>query len=264
MAKRLTSVLLILSIILFVASSCKKADEGTDVGELISTAEQTLDTQDHTVNISISFISNDGDMKEALESFDSTKITLRKSGDKINLELNVLFEELFVNTSYTVVSDTLYSKVESNLTGEVKGLYQRAMLTDAERGSIVDSAGAGEVLSWDDFNNVTLEENDAVHIITCRDIKDASVQSLVDTFKTAYAAEIDSVVVSDTELIIRLLDGKYNGMYVSCTYAVTIDGVTYEVRMQLSREYDYTTPISITAPLNSEQYTLVPYDTIVK
>ena len=122
---------------------------------------------------------------------------------------------------------------------------------------------AGEVLSYDDFNSVSLEENDSVQIVTCKDIKPESAQSLVDMFKSVYTAEVESVVVSDAELVIRLLDGKYNGMYTSCTYTVTVAGVTYEIRMLMTREYDYTTPVSITAPSTPEQYVLVPYDTVI-
>jgi hypothetical protein len=264
MTKRLLSVLLVFVMLVGALSSCKQPEKETDIGELISEADGHLDSQDHTVNITMSFISEDDDMRAALEALDSTSITYAKSGDNINIKLDVVFDNMFVNTSYTVVEDTLYNKIEINATGEIQSLKQRSMLSPAERASVVRDAGAGAVLNHEDFEDVSLEENDSVKIVTCKGIKDESAKTLVDLFKSAYGASTEAVSISDAELVIRLLDGKYNGMYLTCNYAITVSGVTYEVRLQMSREYDYTTPVSISAPEDAAQYTLVPYDTIIE
>ena len=264
MTKRLMSALLIITVLVCAFSSCNKLKDVTDVGELITNAEKQLDSVDHTVNISMTFISNDEDMAAALSAFDSTSIALRKSQDKVNIEMNVQFGEFFANNSYTVVENTLYGKSESNMTGATETAKKKAQLTAAEKMSVTNNAGVGAVLSYDDFDSVTLEESDTVHIITCTGLKAESNETLVKVFKSSLDREVDWVSVSDAQLVIRLVDGKYNGMYMTCNYSVSINGVTYDVRMQLVREYDYTTPVSITAPTDVSEYELVPYNAIIK
>lgn len=264
MTKRFLSFLLIVALLVCTMSACKSDKSAEDIADIITDAENHLDSTNHTVNIRMTFTSDDEDMKGALGALDSSEITLMSSGDNTAITLEMSFGDDYVDTAYVVIGDILYNTTDACVGDNELNLKQKSRLTAAERASVVRDAGAGAILSYEDFDALALESSDTVHLITCNGIKDESASSLIDMFNSSFGEATDAVSVTDAELIIRIVDGQYNGIYLNCSYSVTVNGITYDVRMQAVREYDFTTPVSIEAPSDADSYTLVPYNEIIK
>lgn len=257
MLKRFCSVVIAITLVICMVSSCDLIAK-KDPAVIIKEAEEQ--TADHTVNIAMTFTSDDDDIKEAIKAIESSSFTLIKSGDDFKIDMKLSVGDIVADKSYIAVGNALYSATD--LGSEI--LKERAQLTAAEKASIVKNAGVGEMLSYDDFNEVSVESNGEVHLITCTDLKSDSAASLLNTFESYFGENADSVLIGDTELVIRIVDGKYNGMYLSSSYSISVDGVVYDIRMQAVREYDYTTPVSVEAPIDADTYTLTPYSEIIK
>lgn len=258
MLKRILSLSMAALMLIGSFCSCELLN-ANNVSDIIAAADDDLDVTSYTVNIDMTFTSDDADMKAALEALDSSKITLAKAEDNFEIKTETSFGERYSEKTYTVVGDMLYSASESNLDGSVKSAKNVSLLAAADKAKVVADAGAAEILTCDDFDAVKLESSNTVQLITCTDLKSESADSLAMIFKSAFGSDSATVSVSDVELVIRIVDGKYNGTYLSCVYSVTVDGVTYDVRMQAVREYDHTTPVSIEAPYDADQYVRIPY-----
>ena len=257
MLKRFCSVVLVIILVVCMVSSCDLIAK-KDPAAIIKEAE--AQTADHTVNIAMTFTSDDDDMKEAIKAIESSSFTLIKSGDDFKIDMKLSVGDVVADKSYIVVGNALYSVSEFGS----ESSKEKAQLTAAEKASVIKNAGVGDILSYDDFNEVSVESNGEVHLITCTDLKSDSAVSLVNVFESYFGDNADDVLIGDTELVIRIVDGKYNGIYLSSSYSISVDGVVYDIRMQAVREYDYTTPVSVEAPVDADTYALTPYSEIIK
>ena len=77
------------------------------------------------------------------------------------------------------------------------------------------------------------------------------------------ALEGYSVVdTSNVKYVIKIKDGKYDSLYLSCDYKMSGKGKTVEFTMRMGMKYEYDTSFSIYAPDDSQNYTEVDFDNI--
>ena len=149
MRNKILSYLLILAMLVCVFSSCDLL-MGNEAGSIITAAEEQTDALEHTVNIAITFTSDDEHMQSALSSLDTSSITLQRKGDDVKIDLVTSFGDVYANSSYVIVGDMLYNNYTANLGWGETTRKQKAPLTAENKASIVDDAGAGKVLSYDE------------------------------------------------------------------------------------------------------------------
>ena len=263
MLRRILAFALAFAVAVCALSSCDLLG-GKDAATIIAEAENQLALTDHTVNISMTFTSSDEDMRNALAALDNSKITLTQNGEFSQIDLELTFGEDYFKDSYVIAEGVIYHTTSSTIDGVSDGIKEKATLTETEKENAINNAGAGMILSYDDFDSVVVESSSNVNLITCKQIKSDSLDSLVDIFKSNFDLEATEVDVSNVELVIRTVDGLYNGVYLACDYSVTVDGTTYDVRMQSVREYDVTTPVFIGTPLDADDYIETTYTEMTK
>lgn len=259
MLKRFIAFLLTFAVIVCAFSSCDLI-LGKDYSAVVEAADAALDTTEHTVNISVSFSSTNEELKKVISSLDASEIKMVRKGNDFKIDLAFSLGDDNYSESYIIVGNDMYH----SLSYRSDSVKQKATIMSGDKAKVVAAAGAGAILSCEDFENVTMESSSTVNLITCKQIKADSKETLVEMFLANFDGLAESVSVSDAELSIRILEGKYNGMYLSCTYEIVIGGVSYDVKMQSVREYDITTPVSVEIPEDASEYSFVTYSEIIK
>ena len=262
MLRRILAFALAFTVAVCALSSCDLLG-GKDAATIITEAENKLAATDHTVNISMTFTSSDEDMRDALAVLDNSKITLAQKGEFSRIDLELAFGEEYFKDSYVIAEGLIYHTTSSTVDG-VSDVKEKAPLAETDKEKAINDAGAGMILSYDDFDSVVVESSSNVNLITCKEIKSDSLDSLVDVFESNFDLEATSVSVSNVQLVIRTVDGQYNGVYLTCDYSITVNGTTYDVRMQAVREYDITTPVFIGTPVDAADYTETTYAEMTK
>ena len=62
----------------------------------------------------------------------------------------------------------------------------------------------------------------------------------------------------------RFIDGKYSNEYITVNYVIKLGETIYDLEMQLTREYDLTKPVEISAPTDADAYVKTTYEGLTK
>ena len=263
MLKRTLSLLLVLTLIVSVFTSCELI-LGNDPVKLVAAADEANKTTDYTVNTTVIFTTDDEDMKAAVASVGDVSTSFSKSGHSSRSNVSVVLGDLKIEKEYLISSGVLYYTHTETGAGTVNTVKEKVNLNAEERANVYADLAIDAPLSVDDFSNVKLESSKNVHLITCKTMKSESNADMINFVSSSLGLEGATVWITDSQLVIRLVDGKYNGEYLSISYSVILGGVTYDLCMQLSREYDVTTPVSINAPVDVQDYVLKTYTELSK
>ena len=169
-----------------------------------------------------------------------------------------------IEKEYLVTAGILYYTHTETKGESVAAVKEKVVLNADEKTAVAEDVGMSAPLSYSDFDEVEVQSSSNVNLITCKAIKSDAASAIAESVKSSLGIEGAKVSVSEAELQIRLVDGKYNGEYLHISYVVELDGVSYDLDMKLSRDYDVTTPVEITAPSDAESYVNTTYSELSK
>lgn len=259
-AKRILSLFVALLVILSSLVSCDVLTGKPE--DVISKADEALNSAPYKAETEVTFTSDDEDMKAAIEALGDMKITVTENGENASVVTDMTVGGVDVNVSNVIVSKMLYHKKTVDAEGAGSFTLKKASLGD-NRAELITNAAPGAQLTVLDFDTVEMKSSGNVRLITCTSLKAESSLSVREILSERLGISVDSVSLGDVELVIRVVDGKYEGTYLSCRYEISMGNADYELRLQAVTSYSYENIDEVKAPSNFSEYELCDYDEIL-
>ncbi len=253
--KKLTAVLLalMLAISLFAFTSCEKEPK-----ELLEEAAKALAEKPYTMTMKMDFKSDNTEMNEIFKMM-NLEFPVTVDGDNLAMDMSMDLMGQTMTTKMTLADKVLYYDISA------AGMSQKmkATLTDAQLEEFKGTQSMEMPVDYSQFAELKSEEKDGKTVITCTGITEDGKKALNDQMASALEALEGSAEIGDLSYSITLKDGKYESMDLSCTYTVSVSGITTNVTMTMGATISYDNVAAVTAPADADSYTAVDYSDIV-
>lgn len=257
--RKIISLLLAFVLTICCMTSCGEP-ELPSAKELTDNATAETSSAPYSVNMYVNFTGDDEEHKDMLSAASISGMRLNVDGDRIDLSAKKTVEGIGVDMKYTVVGGIMYVKLAISAFGTHQTVKQKAELNSTQLKQLLSENNASTDISIYDFEKYSVEKQEDVYVITCTGITERTEKILRDSVS---ALEGYSVVdTSNVKYVIKIKDGKYDSLYLSCDYKMSGKGKTMEFTMRMGMKYEYDTSFSIYAPDDSQNYTEVDFDNI--
>ncbi len=253
--KKITAVLLaiILVISLFALTSCEKEPK-----ELLEEAAKVLAEKPYTMTMKMDFTSDNAEMNEVFKMM-NMEFPITVDGDNLSFDMSMDVSGLSMTTKMTLVDKVLYYDISAT------GVSQKmkATLTDEQFTNFMGDQSMEMPVDYSQFAELTAEEKDGKTVITCTGISEEGKKALNDQMAASVESLGGSVELGDLAYSITLKDGKYESMDLSCTYTVSVSGITTTVTMTMGATISYDNVAEVTAPADADSYTEFDYSSLL-
>lgn len=260
--KRIISIIVALSVLIFSLFSCAKTPEG-----LIEKADKKLARNDYTVEVEVEYIADNQGIAGLFDQLDSGETAIMYDGDNVKIEQRSSINYGEGNTdfygNYVIIDGTVYSN--SGYTSALGNSFNKvkADISDEEKISLIEKAGVIIGIGIEDFATVNLEKRDGEYQILCSEAKTDLNIRLENILILQMQGEVESVEVNNARMIIEIDDGKYDTVRLLCDYNVKLSSQTYSVNAEFELEYDYDDHIRITMPGDAYEYNDTEFENIL-
>lgn len=253
--KKIICIVIALSVLGLSFTSCGKLKEPED---LIEKADNNLTRLAHSVELEFDYVAEDDSVADLFDQLDGGETVIHFDGDdaKIEQRMSMKYGEdnadffgnyvikdgtVYANSGYTYAGTTSYNKVKADV-------------SDEERTSLIEKAGAIIGVGIENFAFVSCEKIDGEYIIQCTEATNDLNIKLEKTLIAQFEDADVSVKVENARMIIEIDDGKYDTVRVMCDYEVTLYSQTYNVGAMYELEYDYDDKVKISKPDDAYAY----------
>lgn len=217
----------------------------------------SLQSETYEATVEITFSSDNAALGEAIAKMqNTTKICV--DGDDLKVETNATVGTTSVQNIYTYFGGTLYHKQSISADGKSATVLERTSLDEENRAQLLSDVGAGASIEATDFNIQNMEGDELNHTNSCSRITAKAKESL----QAIYASKLQgfgTVELQGAEYVIVVENGREEKSTLTCHFAITMNGQSYEITMQVVTDYDYDAAFAITVPADSASYKQVLY-----
>ena len=231
--------------------------------DVIADAEAELAKAPYTADIDIEFSTDDPDMQSVISEIRDMHVSLSVNGDDATVSTRISMSDTTVEVDCTFLDEMVYRKDYVKVGNRSGTIYRKAYASDADVKILTEDAAPGSEIDYFDFETVEMQTSGEIKLITCTDVKHESLESIKELLADSLDISSDAISVSELEYIIRIKDGKYDGIYFTCTYSIGISGEVYDVTLRMVTSYDYTTPVEISVPEDTSEYNNVALEEII-
>ena len=238
--KSCLSLILVMTMLLLCFTSCGKKD----AGELISTAEAKLSEAPYTMNMKITYESEDPATSEAIGAFSVPVLTIAVNGTDFDAHMEMGKGDLTGYIDYVYVDGVLYTEV-------CDGTYtskSNENVSEMDTSGIKSALGASVSIGYSDFKSTSVISSGGIDIITCTDLNVEALDLLVRELTAQLKSLGAFVMIENVSLVIEIADGRYHATALVCQYVITVGEEIYEFDMTYTAEFDYESEVSVTAP----------------
>ena len=243
--KKIISMALVLALTVCALASCDVISVGKP-DKLVAGADEFLASNPYTVDVRVTYESDDEAMAKAIASFTGPTMKLSVDGDKLSAIMYLKKGETQNYVQFTFIDGNLYTEYsEGGKVSESVTAY-----TAEDIAALRESLGAGAAITYEDFEEVESKGITKVHVITCNKIKADAIESLTSSLEEQLMSAFEEVEVTvyTADLSIEIEDGKYNVIILNCEYFITTPTDSYSINMQYSMKFSYDEAVNITAP----------------
>ena len=217
----------------------------------------------YTIDLDMSFTSDNSDMNKIFENMENVDLELAKDGDNYQIKMEMDMEGVGADMLYTIIGDTIYLKADVEYMGAKDSVKNRATLTEDEKEEFLGDNSMSSDITAADFATVEMEYIDDEMVITCKDLKDEARAELKDMIGDQLGQLNGATVnVENVKLVCEIDDFKYDTCVLTCDYTITYLTETYTISMRMEMEYDYDDIIAVVAPSDASTYKEVDFDDI--
>ncbi len=172
-----------------------------------------------------------------------------------------LGEGMKMETAVTLADSVLYYDV--NVAGTVQKM--KATLNAEQLERFLAENGNEMPVSPAEFTKLNMEKKDNAYIITCDGLTDDGKKILDELMGESVQATNPGATVEMKSLsyMITIGDGKYDSIVLSTEYAMTVEGITVNTKMDASMIYQYNDVPEIKAPADADAYIEVPAEQLI-
>ena len=239
--RKVVGMVLVLAIAICSMASCDGKPE-----KIIPAADEFLATNPYTVDVRVTYKSDDETMAAAIASFTGPTMKISVDGDKFSAIMYLKQGEDTSYAQFTFLDGTLYTEYSEG--GKVAN--SQTTYTAEDVAAMRETLGAGANVTYEDFDEVTVASAKKVTLITCDKIKADAIASLTASLTEQLETVFEEVTVTvyTATLNIEIEDDKYNVIILTCEYFITTPTDSYSIDMQYSMKFNYDETVVITAP----------------
>ncbi len=251
--KKILSLALALMMLVsvFALTSCEKEPK-----ELLDDAAKALAEKPYTMTMKMDFQTENAQIQEVFDMM-NMEIPITVDGDNVAMDMSMDMMGQSIALKMTIVDKVLYYSMSAG----GMGAKMKATLNDEQFAEFKGENGAEMPVDYSHFGELTAEKKDGKTVITCTGITDEGKKALNDQMASSLG-EGGTATVGDLSYTITLKDGKFESMNLSCTYTVSVSGISISATMNMSATYEYKDVAAITAPADAADYQEMPYDQI--
>lgn len=250
--RKLLALVMVLALMCGMLVSCENAET------LIKKADAALQEAPYTMTLKMNFECDNDDINEVL-SMMNVEIPVTVDGKNIamNMSMDVMGQD--VKADIQVVDAVMYYNM--NVMGQK--IKMKCTMNDEQYKEFMANSNAEMPVDPEDFAELTVEKKDGKKYIACGGITEEGLKELNDVLKNALESMGGKAEVKDVTYGITLADDKYDAMDLACTYAVTLDGETYNVSMTVGADFAYGDAAEVTAPADAYSYQEVNFSELM-
>lgn len=217
----------------------------------------------YKAHVITSFTSDDADLVGVIIQIEKSEVDLLVYGDNVMATSSTKFGDIQMDKAITVYGDIIYNNTTLVAEGRTVTEKQKASLKAEQRATLLADIGAGASLDTDDFNNVKKSEDKKSVAYTCSGVNNEAKASLLKIFSAKFGSMAESVEVVDAEYYVEKADGKATSYILNTSFAITMNGKTYNINMTVECEYDYDTKEKVALPEGTSDYIVTTYDDVI-
>ena len=228
--------------------------------------EENLQTETYKISVRVAFASDDETMKAAIRKLNSSATSTVIEVDKNNLCIKSTAEVngYTVSKTYTLVDNLLYHHSVIKSENQIASVHEKATLTESNIDNLLTTKGEGAGVDISDFVNISSSKTKNGMYYECSDVFESTAQSLEAIFAASFASAEATVKLDSATLKLETAKGRNVSSTLACNFIITMNDVDYTITMRMYYTYDYDAQIDISAPVDAEIFTEVPYLEIVK
>ena len=251
--KKILAFVMALAMMCGMLMSCDESAEA-----LIEKADAALQEAPYTMTLKMNFECDNKEMSDIL-SMMNVEVPVTVDGKNIAMDMSMDVMGYEVNTDVKIVDAVMYYNM--NMMGQ--NVKMKCTLTDTQYEEFMAKSNMQMPVSPENFAELKVEKKDGKKYIACGGITDDGLKLLNDVMKDALESTGGKAEVKDITYGITLADGKYESMDMSCTYAVTVAGETYNVSMTVGTDIAYGDVAEITVPSDADSYQEVNFSELM-
>ena len=255
--KKLLAFLLLVSLAVFSLAACAKTPE-----ELLEKAEEALEEESFSAEISMHFSSSDPTISDIVSAISDMEYVLVCDGDKLRMIVEMELEDVDVEVALTLVDDTAYMKLTAESGGQSQAMKYKAAVTKEQAAELLGTSNAASGISPLNFTSITLDEADGDKIITCTNPND-TVMSEINDLLGSYLGEDAAAEIKNVKFVHKLDDGRYDESRLSFDVVLEIMGEEYTMSAALEIDFDFEKDVKVSAPNDADKYEEISYDDLL-
>ncbi len=252
--KKILAILLMLALMCGMLAACS----GSDPEALIAKADEALADAPYKVTMKMNFDCDNEELNTILSAM-NMELPVIVDGKNVSIVMSMdMMGESFSATA-TVVDNVMY--YDLSVAGQ--SIKMKASMNEEQYKKFMEEQNTSMVVNPEDFATLTVEKKDGKNHIACGEITEEGLKKINDMVADTLGAGDAEAEFNNISYDIILEDGKYDSMILNCDYAVTIEGVSYNMDFQISAEFTYDNIGKIVVPSDAASYTEVNYDDIM-
>lgn len=245
--RKIIGAILVFALAVCALTSCDVIMGGKPE-KLVASADEFLKTNPYTVDVRVTYESDDENMASAIASFTGPSMQIKVNGDDFSVIMYLKNGDTQNFTQFVFSGGYVY--IQSSDGGKV----MESVAGPEEVAAVRESLGAGANVTYEDFEEVDTNGIGKVHVINCTKIKADAIASLTEPLAEMLEVAFENVEVTvhTVSLSIEIEDGKYNVIILDCEYFITTPTDSYSIEMQYSMKFGYDEAVEITPPVYAE------------
>lgn len=248
----------ILALVMVLAMMCGMLVSCDNATTLIEKADAALLEAPYSMTMKMNFECDNEDINKIL-SVMNVEVPVIVDGNNMSMDMSMDMMGHKVEADIIVADKVMY--YDMSMMGQ--NMKMKCTLTDEQYEQFKVDNNTEMPVDPTDFVKVSVENKDGKKYIACGEVTEEGLKAINDMLKSAFEAVKGEAEAKNVTCGITLNDGKYESMNMTCEYAVTVAGETYNLTFTLDAEFKYGDFAKITTPADASSYQEVSYSDLV-
>lgn len=238
---------LFMALLLCIATFTACKEDAPSPEDVLAEADAALLSAPYNARMDMNFICTDATLAPAFDAMDM-EIGMRVKGKRFLIDMELSDD---VRMSISFVEGTAYSSIYTF------GQYtlRKTSLTDEQRDALLEQKGASMGITSGDFATISLQnKSDGVTEIVCDGLSEEAKEKLIEENLGDYREQGFQVSLKNVTMTVRIKNGKYDTLHLSCLYWIGFDEKTVALSVASNVEYDYGFVEDVEPPENPGSY----------
>ena len=222
-----------------------------------------LQSDYYAATVQIKYSTDDDKMKAAVEAMGAPETSLIVMGDYLRLVTSASAGNASTSSEYTYLNGILYHASTITVGDKSLSSFKKAEMSESKRDILLSKAGAGANIDVGDFIEFDMSRSGKTVTFNCSQINDEAKKSLEAIMSSKFDGTSAMVKLNSASYVLNVENDRNVSSVLSCDFVITMNGEIYSITMELSCDYNYNAPLSITSPADLDKYVTTTVEDIL-